>query len=127
MEGSSIERINLLKLGLKNIYIYPFGVGLGNTTKYYFDVYGSYKLSHNDFLSVFIETGIFGLIFYLSYFATMFLRIDGKGKVVVLVTFLYLNTLSCYNYESILPIVFAILLGEIRNKKLRRDSFGTRY
>ncbi|WP_169314491.1 O-antigen ligase family protein [Halobacteroides halobius] len=110
--GSFSERLKLMKIGLNNIVRYPFGVGLGNVQFYYNEFYGKLKLAHNDFLSVFIETGVIGITFYILYFIRIFILSGKYGKILIITLFIHLNTLSCYKYEPIIPIALAILILE---------------
>ena len=81
--GSTLERIDLWEKSVDIYRDHPFrGVGAGNW-KVVLPSYGTDGLRseegvinfvrpHNDFLSILSETGIFGFLFYLAFFVSLF-------------------------------------------------------
>jgi O-antigen ligase len=122
-DGSVNERSTLLLLGLKSIYLYPFGIGIGNQTIYYQEIYGLPKLSHNDFISVLIECGVIGLLSYILMFLILFLQVKDKMTRICIFCFVvFLCTLSAYNYNTIVPI-FVLLMSYFSCILPKRDRY----
>lgn len=119
-DNSVMQRFELLKIGLNSLTKYPFGVGLGNMELYYLNEFSRYKVAHNDFISVLIEAGIVSLVLYLMYFVKIFLYFKPIGKIMLVVVFIFLNTLTLYNYDPIVPIFISIALREsLLSRRLR--------
>lgn len=107
-DPSSIIRYNLLQVGIENIFHYPFGVGIGYIMEYYNYLIGTYKVAHNDFISIFIEGGIVSLLLYVSIFIRVFLNTNKLGKIITFIFVLFLNTLTAYYFDPIVPIFIAM-------------------
>jgi hypothetical protein len=117
-DASFKERYNLLVIGIENIYRYPFGVGIGYLAEYYKSFFGTLKVAHNDFISIFIEGGIISLTLYCFIFLLAFLKSNTLGKIIVVIVIIILNTLTVYYFDPIIPIFLAVLLSVPRYRKL---------
>ena len=115
-DGSSEERLLLLKEGLLAPFSFPFGVGIGHCRDYYALTYLP-KLAHNDFLTVLIECGILGLMSFLFIWYNVYRSLSVIGKITIISIAIMTCTLSCYGYESIIPILFSFFLVFNRYEK----------
>lgn len=115
-DASFSDRYGLLIVGLENIYRYPFGVGIGYIEEYYKEFYGSTKVAHNDFISIFIEGGIVSLILYLLIFGLILIKSNKMAKIIIIITFVILNTLTAYYFDPIIPLLLG-LIASISFKK----------
>jgi O-antigen ligase len=107
-------RSKLLFEGLKNIYRHPFGVGIGYLQSYYVNYLGLIKVAHNDFISVFIEIGVLGVIMYISLYIFSFYKTNIYGKIIILIIFGYAFALTMYYFDPILVITFAFILTSFK-------------
>ena len=108
-------RLLLLTEGMKNIFRYPFGVGVGYLIDYYREFTGIPNVAHNDFISVFVEVGILGLMQYILMFVVFYIKSDNRGKVIILLIIGYAFSLTMYYFDPILPIALTSTL--LMNKK----------
>lgn len=108
--GSTEERGTLLFTGLQSGFLYPIGVGIGNTTAYFMKYYGQPKLAHNDWITVLIECGILGVIIYIGMWLKVFFSTRVRlVKIAIICAMLHLSTLSLYYYEPIVPFFLIFL------------------
>ncbi|MDR1209125.1 MAG: O-antigen ligase family protein [Clostridiales bacterium] len=86
-DGSTSYRVNIWMASLTMIGVFwPIGIGMGTKTFIY--VYGKYAYnavnaphSHNLFLQVIIDTGVWGLIALLAFLAVFFKDIFSRARV----------------------------------------------
>lgn len=105
-DGSANERLYLMKEGLMAPFRVPFGVGIGNCRAYY-AMFFEPKLAHNDWLTVLIECGIFGLILYFLLWMKVFKTGNTVSRILILCIMIQLATLSAYGYDPIVPTALA--------------------
>ena len=72
-DGSNMRRITLWGNALTAIRENPiFGYGARNTSLIIGDVVGDYEPAHNTFFDIWLQTGIFGVLFFIIIFARAF-------------------------------------------------------
>jgi O-antigen ligase len=109
-DGSIEERGSVAAIGLKAVFAYPMGVGIGNTHSYYLNEYGAAKIAHNDWIEVLLECGILGLLTYLAIFIRLLYLCRNKfARVCIFCFMLHLCTLSAFCYESIIPVLLTLM------------------
>lgn len=74
-DNSSMQRLNFIKMGLGLIVSNPItGIGLNN----FITIAGKY--SHNDFIEIFVSTGLIGGFLYYSLYLIWWVRLSKIGK-----------------------------------------------
>lgn len=121
-----------------------WGIGLGNFSRLFdrYKVDGIYDTTchpHNDFLNVAANSGILGLLAYLSIWAAFlystvksvwkkrsesFGRAVQMGGIVAVVAFLFAGLLQCYYTDAEVNMLIMFILGltTIMNRKAQEES-----
>lgn len=141
IDGSMLTRYEFKKLAKRvikdNIYL---GVGFGNyenylsidnnKTKY---ITGKFGYPHDNYLHIFAETGIVGLVSFVSLLGysiiksiLMFIKTKNKGYLFIFITFVYISLLCFYEsffYNSqTMPLYTVLLLLLINYIKCHEGS-----
>jgi O-antigen ligase len=127
-DNSSLTRLALIKEGLGVIASNPvMGIGLNNAIT----VLGKY--AHNDYIELFVSTGLLGGFLYYSIFLVWWLKllrigkfeIDHNAKDIIalsktfIVITLISNLLTVSYYDKALWIFQAILIGWAYHKEIQ--------
>ena len=140
-DESTNQRLNFYKKALDLSFKKPvFGYGLGSW-KYESLPYNENKnrellvpyYTHNDFLQIFFELGIIGLIFYLSFLISLFkkiIKIDNNYKsllIIMLIVFLMNSLLNfpLHRSQEIVPFLMVaalIFFFSLKSKGQKRES-----
>jgi putative inorganic carbon (HCO3(-)) transporter len=140
-------RIRLWQTSINMIKDKPiWGIGLGNFGKLFdrYKVAGTYDTTchpHNDFLNVAVNSGLLGLLAYLSIwtvflFSTIRLAVKNKkssyshsvqiGGIVAIIAFLFASLFQCYYTDAEVNMLIMFILGltTVLNLKMTRGNFG---
>lgn len=120
-EASFDMRLRLLLEGFANIGRYPFGVGVGYMPDYYLQFTNRGSVAHNDFLSVFVELGLCGVILYLALFLVSFVNTNRRGRLLIMTVVGFSFGLTLYYFDPIIPIVFAALSAGIGGESCEHE------
>lgn len=98
-----------------NFFEKIFGLGLGSTIKIYYNeiINGQYTIIDNSIFTIVLKTGIFGLIFYLSFIYMNIKYLNNLVKYSIIVIIIITTILTAHIYTN---IHYMALLGLFRNE-----------
>jgi O-antigen ligase len=125
--GSTSIRINMIQKAIDAIFNHPiFGIGIYNFIHYKNDVYFEY-LSHNDYLLIFSEFGVIGIIVYTLILGFILKKacisykisnnaINRINLISIITIIIYLFFINAYD-NILIWIIFGLIKAEyIKNK-----------
>jgi len=115
--GSTSIRINMIQKAFDAIFNHPiFGIGFYNFIHYKNDIYFEY-LSHNDYLLIFSEFGVIGIIIYILILKIIFKKAYISYKIKN-------NAINRINLTSIITIIIYLLFINAYDNLLIWVIFG---
>lgn len=126
-DGSNSRRLALWGNAIEAIKKYPvFGTGVGNTALSIGKITGIYEPSHNTYLELWIQTGVFGLIMILVIFIRTFFSCKNRlGQAIIISTLvfsIFISAEATIAFWSNISIV--ILLSKIEEEHEQPLNYG---